>query len=311
VYGLYCDTEGFIWARSLHGISKINPKTYEVQNFEYPYLQDIIGSQDNVDIVETKDHLWLGSDNKGIIRIRKNGKLDPFTQWDVLRYGTAVLGLYKDQEDRLYAVSNKGLYKLNHTKTDFVIDPIVESDTLFSLATKLIRFQNTSKLWVSTLGNGILVADINKKRITRKIKSENITDNLISNSVLFFLQDEEKNLFIATGRGVNVYSPYSRLFNIYENAFRKIPDFGHPIYAIYELNNSDLLIGTKHKGLYYFHTSTYKADPIPLPATLNAATKKPVYHVAPFKQGKFLVSSGKGIFGLSVQQNAAVSYSLN
>ncbi len=311
VYGLHCDSEGFIWARTLEGISKIDPKTYKVQNFSYPNLQDINGSLYNIDIIETKDHLWLGSDNKGIVRIKKNGQLDPFKEWDINLFGAAVLGLYKDSDNVMFTISNKGLYKIQNQNNIYKVEPLIEDNKLFATSTKLIRFQNTSQLWVATLGYGILIADINQKKIIRQITSENISDNLISNSVLFFLQDDEKNFFIATGRGINVYSPYSRLFNIYENAFRKILDFGHPVYAIHELPNSNLLIGTKHRGLYLFNSTTYKAVPIPLPGTDIAANKKAVYSITPFKHNQLIVSTARGIFDITLKGNVAVVNSLN
>ena len=311
VFGLHCDSEGFIWARTLKGISKIDPKTCKVQNYMLPGLQDLNRSLYNVDIIETKNLLWLGSENKGILRIKKNGQLDPFKEWDINLYGAAVLGLYKDSDSVMFAVSDKGLYKILNQNNTYKVEPLIEDNKIFAASTKLIKFQNTSQLWIATLGYGILIADVNQKKIIRKITSDNISDNLLSNSVIDFLQDDEKNFFIATGRGINVYSPYSRLFNIYENSFRKILDFGHPIYAVHELPNSNLLIGTKYRGLYLFNSTTYEAVPIPLPGNNIAANKKAVYGISPFKHNQFLICTARGIFGLTLKENVPSVKSLN
>lgn len=311
VYGLHCDNEGFIWARTLEGISKIDPKTYGIQNFRIAGLQDINGSLSNLDIIETNDHLWFGSDNQGLLRIKKNGALDPFKEWDINAYGASVLGLYKDSNDVMFAISNKGLYKIATSKNNFRIETIITENKMFAAASKLARFQNSSQLWIATLGYGILIADVKQKKIIRQITSSNISDNLISNSVLYFLQDKEKNFFIATGRGINVYSPYSRLFNIYENAFKKIPDFGHPVYAIHELPNGNLLIGTKYRGLYLFNTTTLEATSIPLLGKNLAANEKAVYGISPFKNDQLLIATARGLFGMKVKGNVPSVNSLN
>jgi ligand-binding sensor domain-containing protein len=90
-----------------------------------------------------------------------------------------------------------------------------------------LREKNTPFVWVATL-QGLLVIDIDEKKLVKHIKSETIKDNLISNLVYSLLQDEEQNIIIGTSRGINISSPYTSIFNNYENIFRKIPNFGHP-----------------------------------------------------------------------------------
>ncbi|MEJ7741738.1 MAG: hypothetical protein WKF73_03815 [Nocardioidaceae bacterium] len=161
-------------------------------------------------------------------------------------------------------------------------------------------------MWIGTSAQGILIVDVNQKKIVRKLRSETISDNLLSNAILSFWEDDEKNIFVGTGRGVNIYSPYSRLFNNYENVFRKMPNFGHPVYAIYELSDGNLLIGTKQKAAYYFNTTTYEAKPIPLPNSNSAEPKNTIYHFTPYKQNKFFVCTTRGLYILTVEKDSCV-----
>ncbi|HEX8461464.1 MAG TPA: triple tyrosine motif-containing protein, partial [Segetibacter sp.] len=124
-----------------------------------------------------------------------------------------------------------------------------------------------------------------------------------SNTIYDLLQDEEKNVFVATNRGLNIYSPYSRMFNNYENVFRNLPDFGHPVYAIHELEDRNLLIGTKYAGAYYFNTQTLNLKSIPL---AKKEEKLTVYHFTPFRDNTFLAGTSSGIHFFGVNEAGTV-----
>ncbi len=152
--------------------------------------------------------------------------LDRFEKWNLIKHGTAVCGIYNNTDKELLVTSEKGLFRVSQTKNDFDIEEIIRDTVAFNTSSKLLKFGKSSLVWIATDINGILIADLNERKIVRNIKSHSIKDNLISNTILDLLQDEEKNVFVATNRGLNIYSPYSRIFNNYENIFRNIPNFG-------------------------------------------------------------------------------------
>ncbi|MCW3080304.1 sensor histidine kinase [Segetibacter sp.] len=298
IYGLYCDKLGNIWARSEYGISSINPTTFTIKNFDnFPVNQP---GTVNIEVVETKEHIWFGSKSKGLLRVRKTGATDSFKKWNLNKHGTSVCGIYNNADNELLVTSEKGLFKVSQTENDFDIEEVIRDTVAFSRSSKVLRVDNTSSLvWIATDLDGILIADINERKIVRNIKSLSVKDNLVSNTIFDLLQDEEKNVFVATSRGVNIYSPYSRMFNNYENVFRNIPDFGHPVYAIHELYNGDLLIGTKYGGAYYFNATTLQVKSIP---SVTDEKKVAVYHFTRFGENKFLAGTSKGIHLYEITQ---------
>ncbi|MDB5250749.1 MAG: hypothetical protein JWQ40_5143 [Segetibacter sp.] len=302
IYGIYCDAEGMIWARSVKGISSINPITLEVKNFDAPLLADALTA--NTDIAETADHIWFGGKLTGLVRITKTGQVSLLKTWNRTQHGKSVFGIYKDTGNQILVTSEKGLFRVFKTSNDYGVEEIIRDTVFFHRASKLFRFINSSLVWIATDVNGILIVDIAERKIVRNIKSQFIKDNLLSNTVFDLLQDEEKNVFAATGRGVNVYSPYSRMFNNYENLFRNIPDFGHPVYAIHELANGHLLLGTKHSGAFYFNTETQQVTPI----QLSGLDGKPaVYHFTPFGSGQFLAATSQGIQLIKVKNSSGTA----
>jgi hypothetical protein len=70
------------------------------------------------------------------------------------------------------------------------------------------------------------------------------------------------------------------------------------VYAIHELQNGDLLIGTKNGGAWYFNRSSFKASSISIPYSPVADIK--VYHFTPINEKTFLMCSSKGIWELQI-----------
>ncbi|MEJ7741739.1 MAG: two-component regulator propeller domain-containing protein [Nocardioidaceae bacterium] len=68
IFGLYCDKDGFLWARSINGISKIDPKNFSVQNFDDPSFSEITNIITNTDLVEMQEYIWFSSKTAGVIK---------------------------------------------------------------------------------------------------------------------------------------------------------------------------------------------------------------------------------------------------
>ncbi|HYH16863.1 MAG TPA: two-component regulator propeller domain-containing protein, partial [Flavisolibacter sp.] len=299
VYGLYCDRDGFVVARTVEGLSKINAETLAVQNFDRPAYQDLANTA-HIDVVEQGGQYWFGSTSKGVLRVGRQGQVLSATAWDVDHYGKSVFGLCKISETQLLVASEKGLFRLQISGEEFNVETILMEPSLFAYASKLIRYENSPYVWVATDQQGLLIVDLQQRKVVRHFRSEWVKDNLLSNSVLFLLQDNERNVFIGTSRGVNIYSPYNNLFNNYENVFRKFPAFGHPIYAIHELQDGNLLLGTGKGGAYYFDVNTLEAKPIAIEGDNIAGKKTVIYHFTPLDAQQFLVATNDGIYELSL-----------
>ena len=297
VYGLYCDAQGRIIARTIEGLSIIDPHTLKVQNLVHPAFHDE-DITNHIDIVEGGGYYWFGSKKRGLLQAAPGGALPLPTAWDGTRYGHSVSGITKVSDRELMVLSEKGLFRVLVQPTSYTVYPIIEDPVRFIAATKALRYGNTPYVWVATDQQGIFIIDIAQKKVVKELKSALARDNLLSNGVNYLLQDSERNVFIATGRGVNIYSPYSSMINNYENTFRKIPNFGHPVYALHELPDGNLLIGTKRGGAYFFNTGTGEVQSLPYPSSVKGPAKPSIYQFTPVSGEEFLVSTARGIFTL-------------
>ncbi len=302
IYGMFCDKNGLIWARTIQGISSIHPLTLGVNNYNDPLYADALDA--NVDIREAGEQLWFGGESGGLLSVARNGKAALNNGWNKTLHGTAVYGIVVENANNLLVASNKGLFRVSLIQQSWDVKIIIIDTIAFGAASTLMKYGNSPYVWVGTEGNGIVIVDINEGRIVKTVRSQFIKDNLLSNTIFDIIQDEERNVFIATGRGVNVYSLYSRMFNNYENIFRNLPGFGHPVYAIHELNNGNLLIGTKHAGAYYFNTITHQIKPLIIPGVDQKCT---VFHFNPFLNNQLLALTGKGVHAIIVDDNGNVT----
>lgn len=298
VYGIAKDKAGNIWVRTVEGISKIDPATFTINNYNSSALADL--NLVNIDIVDFQDFIWFGSSAKGLLRVTKAGKHIPFEPGFIEKFGKYVTGIYRESPETLLFCSEKGLFRIERKNRDFEFETILEDPNSFRTANKLFRQKNSPYVWVAT-ERGILIVDLTQRKIIKQIISENIKDNLLSNNVNYVFQDDEENIIIGTGRGVNIASPSTSIFNNFENFFRKIPHFGHPIYAIYELKNQQLLIGTRESGAYIFHPDRLQIVPIKFPYSPTSELK--IYHFTSLNDNNFLVCSNKGIWQLKVDND--------
>jgi ligand-binding sensor domain-containing protein len=294
VYGLLTSSDGNIWARTVNGVSRINPNNFSVTNFNSNDYSDEELSF-NIDVIENRDYIWFGSRNKGLLRIRKNGRFSKFNAWDCKKHGYTVNGITRDKNDNLWVTTEKGLYRIVRNGTEYNIEPFYLSKTLFATENKVLLDEDSSKIWIGTSDRGIVIIDLKNKSNVVRITSSGITDNLINNGITYLLKDDEKTVFIGTDRGVNFYSPYTNPFNNYHDIFRHIPHFGHPVYAIYELPDQQLLLGNLN-GLYLFNPSSRSVFKIPFHPVKDSSNI--IYRIIPFAKNTYLLCTGSGVFEL-------------
>lgn len=301
VYGIICDSHGTLIARTVLGLSFINPVTFQITNATDSSFEDLTNST-HIDILEHESYYWFGSHTKGLLRVDKDRRPAPFTAWKKESMGKAVMALYPLSGRSFLAGSEKGLFKIDGTGSVYTVTPLLVDPALFGSTLKILRYGNTPYVWVATDQKGLLIINMDTRKIIRQLQSDPIKDNLLSNTVVYLLQDAEKNIFIGTSRGVNIYSPYNSRINNYENIFRKIPNFGHPIYAIHELSNGEILLGTKKGGAYLFDPVSLQIHPIPIEGFRDKQNLPVIYHFTEWNNDTLLVCSGNGIFELSLRE---------
>jgi signal transduction histidine kinase len=174
-------------------------------------------------------------------------------------------------------VSEKGIFQINTEFDKFSIQPLFVENSIFQNAVKIMVDDDGLYAWIATEDKGLYIYDIIKNKILKNLKSFYKNDNLLSNSVNYFFNNHKGTYFIGTARGIAVYNSDNNLINNYDNYFSRLSDFGHPIYAIKELENGIILLGTKKKGAYFFNSKNYSLNHISV-FSFNKKLNNPVFY---------------------------------
>jgi signal transduction histidine kinase/streptogramin lyase len=299
VYGLLCDSRGLLWIRTVKGISRLDPASGHIQHLEdSSYANEYMLEKQS--LVQTADHcIWFGGKN-GLIRLQEDGRLFAVASWDTAQQGRQVKSLCLDKSRQLWALTEKGVFRITGYERNSrpLIQAFCASPSFPGTGTALLVNETRGEVWIGTDGNGIYILDKNNARTIAWLNSGNIKDNLTSNSVTDFWQDEQQHVFVATARGLNTYSPFYSSFNNYDHFFRKQQGFAHPIYAIQDCADGSLLLGNK-EALYQFFPAENRLVKI---ATAPGLPEKICFYcIYPISPRLYLTGTEEGLLELEKQ----------
>jgi len=137
---------------------------------------------------DKRDNIWLGTNNRGIIRIDKNDKVINFPFQGKLGY--AILSFNEDKEDRLLISSAIiGLFHLNNQQLEQVLP-----DSL-SIAIFNTYLDKDSVLWIASNAKGFYRLKNNEITIF------NSDNGLFDNSIFDIIEDNNGNFWLPFNRG--------------------------------------------------------------------------------------------------------------
>ncbi|WP_207431390.1 hybrid sensor histidine kinase/response regulator transcription factor [Sabulibacter ruber] len=223
---------------------KFEGKKYTIQ----PIKQRIPG--DVIDYVfEDKDQsLWVGTQDKGLSRISKDGKKKYFPGSETSPRNT-ITGICQDKEGNVYVSSaSNGLFVHRRSTDSFEKIPYLPSS---NLPINTLHLGRKDMLYIGTDGEGVKIYDLTKKIITEG--NFNVTTfDFKKSKVHSILEDQVGNLWLGIyQKGVMLLPASASNFKyIGYKSINNNTIGSNAILSFFEDHEKTLWVGTDSDGLY-------------------------------------------------------------
>jgi signal transduction histidine kinase/ligand-binding sensor domain-containing protein len=227
IFSTFIDKDGIIWAGTYQGglnrIEYKNGRYYFTQYLHDPKSEGTISNNQINSIVEDDNgDLWFGSAN-GLNKLIKtnNPKTYYFKNYyqqlsDTNQIVDNYMGyVFNDSRNRLWiAAYYSGLFEFDRTTEKFISysPKKIQSDEYLTDIHALTVFEDSDKkLWIGTESNGILHFDLETNRYFPHPRNDVFQGSMI----VGMIEDEMKNLWISTSRGLTKYTVWNKSINTY------------------------------------------------------------------------------------------------
>ncbi len=240
IYTIWEDTYGAIWVSSFDGLCKFDRSTEKFTRYK-PSAKARFSDPNISAINEDSDGMiWVGSHSGGLCRFdRQTGKfLDEYFDLgyhmqpgDKAGLKDNVNCIYKDRSGTLWVGTTTGLHKIILTTTkagqlsrvdikDYRHDP-TNKNTLSANEVTSILEDSTGIIWVATQ-NGLNSFHPGKGIFKRYMNDPNNIHSISSNNMQLWFgkhlaEDQERNLWICTDKGLNKLNSDRTIFTAYSH----------------------------------------------------------------------------------------------
>ena len=292
------DSNGKLWVGGfLGGLFQFDPqmKLISHQDFEGKLRKKVALNYVRCIYEDSEGTLWLGNSGGGTYkynRLKKKFVQIPFEK----NKSNTVFRIFEDSYGILWISSDLGLLvKDNATgRIDYYYDR--NNSTIQSFVNNNYKFYEDSEkcLWISTHGNGVfmLTPENRKNMLFTHFKHDPSNPNSISsNTVNTVREDVNKNLWLATSRGINKYDRQQKQFKSVDSESGLGANY---VYHL-EADKSGKLFLSTENGLLLFDPSSSQREKSKVFRTKDGL---PFDDIFPYffykdKSGKFYMGGGK------------------
>jgi ligand-binding sensor domain-containing protein/two-component sensor histidine kinase len=212
--------DNHLWVCTEKGLSVLNTQNNSIANYQNNF-SDIKSLSNNIirSIYRDSSNLiWLGTFGGGVNKVNLKTKFKFYAHDPVNKNSLAhnmVRALYEDSNGNLWiGTMGNGLNKYNRSLDKF--ERFGDGGSGFRISENIITSileDNENKIWVGTWGGGLNIIDFEVNNGITEIKnikylSENSTGlKLSSNIVQALFEDSNKNIWIGTEEGLDIYVP--------------------------------------------------------------------------------------------------------
>lgn len=189
--------------------------------------------------------IWVGITDSVFTWNPEKNKLDFVTTLE--NKNQSATNFLKDSSGKFWIGTTDGLYCLND---DLSLTCIMLGEEIYDL------YEDSKyNLWISIRMNGMYKRDIHGN-FTRYRYDPSNPNNISSNQVRDFTEDNFGNIWIGTFTGLNKYNPVSNKFEVY--ARNPLPgSMAHSsVFPVYKDRQGTIWIGTYYGGVHYFNPET-------------------------------------------------------
>lgn len=215
------DSEGNFWVGGGGGLNLFDRSTKKATRFRHPQLEENRGRNALFALLPTaKDEniLWVGSIG-GLDRFDTlTGQFESVSlpkEKLGLEFGPAVLSLYMDTEQILWAGTNNGLLRISPDGEATVASTYDPADTTTinnnQISTIAQRENEPGILWLGMQNGGLNRFDTETNAATHYTEE----DGLPSNTIYGLLVDDSNTLWMSTNGGISNFDPETETFRNY------------------------------------------------------------------------------------------------
>jgi len=248
-------------------------------------------------ILKTNDGTeWVGSWGGGLYAITNEGTRYYFSGEGSNRSlpHPIVYSLFQDESDILWIGTNGGgLIKVNPLKRNFVKlshDPKNSNNSLSAGKINSILRDSKGDLWIAVYNMGLNRYIPSEDKIIKYRNNPENTNSIHNDSITDILEIENNKIMFATADGLGCYDS-----NIDEFYKLNILNDEHIVYAIEEIENDELLIGTYNNGLFRYNKNTKEIIQYKYKNQKNNLSDNLVYDILYDSQERIWVATNNGL----------------
>lgn len=283
VMAIYQDKLGRMWFGTEEGISVYNGvRTIAYKPSEYDRSENsLIGNQThsiagdkngdiffNTDLdlirysIQTekftclrKKNVHLVESNKGVIWV---GIADSVFTWDADKEAFQFIlklenpnhfatSIRVDANKQCWIGTNHGLYM---KKEGAPLSCVIPDEDIYTL------YEDSKyNLWISIRMNGMYKRDVHGNLTQFRYEPHN-TNNISSNQIRGFAEDNFGNIWIGTFTGLNKYNPTNNQFEVYARTPLPGSLVHSSVFPVYKDRQGTIWLGTYYGGVHYFNPET-------------------------------------------------------
>ncbi len=209
------DNNGRLWIGFTDGLDRYDPRLNTFQHFA---VDEADSSTTGLYMIYSICHdplgtMWFGSYGGGLSKY--DPKQDQFIHYYHKKQDTTSLSndyinvLYCDPSGDLWiGTDNGGLNRFDRDSDQFIKYTVAENK--FSIYS--IHNDQRGKLWLGVHGGGLLEYDIESNQLVTYTTKNGLPNNVVYS----ILEDENRNLWLATNSGLSKFNPERNIFQNYD-----------------------------------------------------------------------------------------------
>lgn len=267
----YRDRRNRIWFGTYNGgLLQYRPKTDDFRAYRFDAAMEGFSGGNDVRVVfeDHRGQLWIGTNGGGLNRLNENtGRFTRYLQANSNIPANDIRAVAEDRNGNLIAGTyGAGITFFDPQKEQFglprheALYENLKNEVIFAL-----EVTPDNRLWIATESMGLLVYDLDTRRVVRHIDERS---GLASNTVLSIRFDGEGNCWLSTNKGLSkIMQQQEGIFNYGHSSGIQSGIF-NPNSALFSVYRKQLFFGGTG-GLTYFAPSevTHRAPDSPVTLT--------------------------------------------
>ncbi len=253
------DAKGNIYVSTNRTVFSFNSTLTNITLFDSNIHYDILGSNSVIIplFVDTKQCLWMGCNDGGVVKINlTTGNRQHFSPTELT--GGIVRTIREDKQQRMWLGTENGVAVISPNGS--IVRMKKEYNNANSLsdnAIYTILSDANDNIWIGSYFGGVDYLSNRKSPFFHQKPS--MAEGAFRARIPRMMTESEQGIFwIATeDNGVHIYNTHTGHFT----PFSGIPQLGTNTHSIYyDKQKHDMWIGTRFNGLFRYNTSTHKSE---------------------------------------------------